>query len=298
MKPLRLVLILALFPVALFASRVRVQLVQFPIEGNRTLDQFWKKVERDVALGLKQKAEVIVFPELMSLDLWPIGKGTPEKQVVSAIAENADEIIRRAGALAAKHKVLLVAGSTPRKSDGKLFNTAIIAKPSGEVVLQNKTHLTRWEKETGFTGGEEIFPIRMPWGTFVVLTCYESEIPVLSEQLSEFHPELFIIPSMTDDRSGLRRVRFAAQARSLEHLAYVALTGTVGKPSRKFPNEGQAVFLAPPVAPFRKPTIEEGALNRAQSIFSTLDFDRLQQAREKPPVYPAKDQRRIRVEAK
>lgn len=298
-RHLKLTLFLLLMSIASQGKpSVTVRLVQYSIEGNRSLDQFWAKVEREVVAGSKRKADIVLLPELISLDMWPLGKpeGKDETKVLRLIAQHSDEIVSRTKSLAIKYHLTVISGSTPRIVGGKLYNTLIIAKPSGEVILQNKMHLTRWERDRGFSPGDTLIPVKMDWGTLVVLVCYDSEIPSLSSQLAKLKPQLILVPSMTEGVQGRTRVRVTSQARSIEHLAYVGLTGTVGKPSRDFLNDGQAVFFAPPVAPFTKPILKEGPLNRPSSITLTLDMAKLKTARASPPVYPAEDQHSVDIE--
>ena len=274
------------------AKPLNLHLVQYPIAGKQTYERFWQKVQKYVSYGVKNKSDVILFPELIALDMWPIGSLNFEDEVgaLKSISQHFSDYQKRVGELAKKSKLILIAGTAPRWVDGKLFNTLVVGMPSGEVILQDKIHLTKWERERGFAPGKDLVSLDSPWGPIVILICYDSEVPGLSHSLVDLKPTLILVPSMTEGRAGRTRVRVTSQARSVEHLAYVALTGTVGKPSKDFPNDGQAFVFAPPVAPFKKYVLAEGPLNRSGNVFFKLDFDQLKQARKNPPVYPARDQ--------
>jgi predicted amidohydrolase len=272
----------------LLAKNLEVALVQYLVEGKMSWPQVEAKIENYVAVAVKQGAKVVVFPELFVLDLWPIGSGKKETDVVKGFAQHAEAYAETVRRLAKKNDIVLVGGSVARLVMGKLFNSAVIAFPDGRLFYQNKLHLTPWEVKAGFSTGDELLVFEESWGKFVVLICYDLEIPQLSKLLAPIKPELIIVPSMTENENSLTRVLDAARTRSLEHLAFVAVTGTVGNPSPDFTNVSKAIVATPPIKNVAKIEIV-GTQSKGGVTIESLDFAQLREAKKSPDVYPARD---------
>lgn len=267
---------------------LKIALVPFRMDGLTTRFEFLAKIEAAVRQAAQNKAGLVVFPELYISDMVEAAEKTEPflTQMKKVAVEHTPKVMESLKSLAKKHKIAILGGTLPRQEGDKIFNTAVLVLADGRVHLQNKIFLTPDEKDWAFSPGEELNVIEAPWGRTVILTCYDVEFAQISQKLSSLAPELILVPSMTDNIEGFRRVRWSAQARAVEHRAYVAHVGTIGEADPSWPNYGQASVLTPSEKNFPG-VLAEGAVNSSEILYANLDFKKLREARHKVGIYPA-----------
>jgi len=109
---------------------------------------------------------------------------------------------------------------------GKLFNTAVLMNPAGEIVgTYSKVHLQNWMLASGVNRGDsfpvwdaEIAGVRTKIGTAI---CYDIQHPESTRQLTLGGAEIVLVPYCTND---FRRPLLAHlfQTRALENRLFVA----------------------------------------------------------------------------
>jgi predicted amidohydrolase len=297
MQIIFLILVSFLTPFAHSASKtplhpsVKVALAPFKIEGKKSYADFLKKVSDQVIDAKAKNADLIVFPELFIADLLEAEeKISPLIEQMKLLAKNTSpKLITDLTALAKKHSIYIVGGSFPRIIKERIVNTSVFITSSGDTHFQDKVFITPDEKIWKWSGGDRIHVIDTPIGRIAVLICYDVEFPLISNQLAKHSPEIIIVPSMTDSEAGFRRVRWTAQARAIEHRAYVLHVGTTGNPDPSWPHYAQASALSPSEKGFPG-LLKEGKINSSEILFVSLDLNQLREARSKVGIHPAKDQ--------
>lgn len=271
-------------------SKLKVAAVQFPIQGGQSQDGFLQKIENTLQMASEQKVELVVLPELISLDLWPKNSKKSERDIVLEIAKFTPEYLKQMQAFAKKFKVDVVAGSVPILEEEKLFNRSYFVSKKGDVQFQDKIMLTPWGKKTGFATSEQIRPIITDWGFFILLICYDVESPSVSNFLTKLNIELplIVVPSMTESEEGYRRVQYTSQARAVEHHTYVVVAGTVGMAAKDWVNVGQGQIYGPQ-APGFPAVIKQGPKDKAGLVIETLDLAKLRESQSKREFYPASE---------
>lgn len=269
----------------------RIAAVQYQIRAGRSVQEVIAEATQTIAQAAQAEAELVVFPELFLFDIWP-DTLDDESAYVRRVAKDVTPQVQAALREAAKaHGVAVLLGSAPEVRDDALYNTAHLYFADGREIRQDKMFLTGWGKKVGMTPGQELQVFDAPWGKSVILICYDVEIPKLSNQLAAERPEVLLVPSMTESEHGLYRVRWAAQARAVEHHAYVVVAGTVGQPSPTWRHYGQAAVLTPRDDGFEG-VLAEGPRDLAAVVYGDLDLERLRTSRARVTFYPAKDQTR------
>jgi predicted amidohydrolase len=233
---------------------------------------------------------LVVFPELASIDrVVAAPGGAGERSQWDKVArEDAPRFFEASAAIARRHGVALLSGTFPRFRDSStIVNTACFSFADGRAqVLRDKIFVTAWERASWRwqDGGGELEPFDAPWGSTVIATCYDVEFPGLSNRVARARPELWLVPSCTEAVHGYSRVRWCAQARAVEHHAYVVHTGTVGQG-----HYGQASVFTPCEDGFPH-VAAEGPRNVAGIVYAELDLERLRESRRTARAYPARDQ--------
>jgi predicted amidohydrolase len=274
-------------------AELKVSAVQYPVEGDMTVENFIAKVKGYVEKASASGSNLVVFPELIGLDLLKSNNPVSDLDQMAQIAKDVtplffDEI----QSLSRQHGVSILAGTMPRMVEGgKISNTAYLAFPDGRHVIQDKLFMTPDEQHWSWKPGEKLHVFQAPWGRTVILTCYDSEFPITTQAIADARPEVILIPSMTDTDRGFFRVRWSAQALAVHHYAYVIHTGTVTSDANRNGDKyvGQASFLTPQDRLF--PGVHtEGNKNTDGIINGTLDLKELREGRLNAGIYPARDQ--------
>lgn len=277
-------------------SSLNVAVVQYPLVGGFSEDQLFEKVQGYVETASASGAQLIMIPELFALDMLDFSKPeTPQFERI--VREIYPALMKQLRELAKTKKIYLLAGSFPVElpETKKIRNRSYLFSPDGEPVFQDKLFLTPDEVEWGWEAAGTVNIIQAPWGTTAINICFDSEFPLVSQTLTSHVVDVILVPSMTGG-PGFTRVRWAAQARAVEHMAYVLLTGTTGAPAPGWEMTAQGVVLGPSLPGFT-PTIAEGTMNAADEIvYATLNMTQLREAKATGNYYPAASQHNVLIE--
>ena len=169
------------------------------IEGARQL----------VRAATAQNAALVVLPDLAGSD-------------PRAITER--ECLPLLEALAAECSTIITAILAER-TDNKTYKTQYLISPSGVVASHRQTHLSRRERQAGFSTGDQPPPVvETLIGRVGLLSGVEGLVPELAQSLKLRGSEL-IAWSAGDIGVPLRTI---ARARALEHHCYVVAAGDCG----------------------------------------------------------------------
>ncbi|MBC7691232.1 MAG: carbon-nitrogen hydrolase family protein [Methylotenera sp.] len=279
-------------------DRLRVASLQYWLRPVKTFEEFAQQSTDWVRNAADYKAELVVFPEYFTLQLFSLDdpdKSLPE--LVRAVAKYKDRYVELFLGLAKKYKLTIVAGSIPAEGAKNLiYNESHVFSASGGHGVQQKLRMTRFEKEdfivsTASPGKLRIFEAE--WGRFAVAICYDVEFPEIVRAAALEGAQLIVVPSCTDDRQGYYRVRHCAQARAIENQVFVVQSSTAGGLSR-YPaaslNYGQAAILTPSDYGFsRDGLLLEGIANTETMIVGELDLKVLKESRSRGTVLPLHD---------
>lgn len=271
-------------------QKLTVAAVQYRIEGNLTEKSALRKIERYLKEAKGNNADLVVFPELINLDRWPLGSSARDRKIVKKLSQNAAFFVKDVSDLAKKYKMNIVFGSITVIDDNKIKNRSFFITDQGDYQWQDKLTFTPWGKKVGFKSGKKIEGIQTPWGRMVILICYDAESPTISNYIAKkIGPvDLIVIPSMTESEEGFRRVQYSAKARAVEHHAYVVVAGTVGQPEEDWTNIGQGAFFGPQY-PGYPDVIKVGEKNKEGLVIKTLDFQQLRKTKAENQFYPAQE---------
>jgi predicted amidohydrolase len=144
-------------------------------------------VERVAAAG----ARIVVLPELASS-----GYMFRDHADLVDAAEPADgPTVTLLTELAQRLDLVVVAGF-PEAAGGAVYNSAILADPSGVRAVYRKAHLWDAEKPLGFTPGDAPPPVvETPFGRIGVMICYDVEFPEWVRTAALAGADLLAVPA-------------------------------------------------------------------------------------------------------
>ncbi len=201
---------------------VNITLVQFTPEFNKR--DF--NLQQIAALLQHVDTDVIVLPELCT---------TGYSFLTRDEAFNAAETMDGPAAaffkqLATDKKAVIVAGFAERNGD-KVYNSALIALPGGELKTYRKTHLFFREKECFDAGDLGFFVVEHPLKDCKVgvMVCNDWRYPEAARSLALLGADVIACPSnLVSDVW-----RIGMPARALENKVYVAVANRCGTEIRE-----------------------------------------------------------------
>jgi predicted amidohydrolase len=148
-----------------------------------------ERIERDVALCMARFpwVDMVVLAELASF-----GPALAHAEPLPGETE------QRYQALAKKHRIWLLPGSIYERQGERVYNTASVINPSGEVVARYRKIYPFLPYEVGVTHGSEAVVFDVPGvGRFGVSICYDGWFPEVSRALVWQGAEVILHPTMT-----------------------------------------------------------------------------------------------------
>lgn len=144
------------------------------------------KLKIDITMNIYPWVDMIMFSELCGY-----GPLTYYAQEVPGIFE------KEMQAMAKKHNIWLLPGSIFEKSEGKIYNTASVINPQGEVVTRYRKMFPFYPYEVGVTAGSEFCVFDIPdVGRFGVSICYDMWFPETIRTLAVMGAEVILHPTL------------------------------------------------------------------------------------------------------
>ncbi len=132
-------------------------------------------------------------------------------------------------ALARKTGQWLVPGSMYELEGDKLYNTAVVISPEGEIVAKYRKMFPWLPYEGGTTPGEEFCVFDIPdVGRFGLCICYDMWFPEVSRQLAWMGAEVILQPTLTPT-SDRELELVMARANALFNQCYFVSVNGVGE---------------------------------------------------------------------
>ncbi len=284
-------------PVKRPVRRIRVCAAQYEMRRVSSWEEFEHQVDFFVSTAEQYNCHYLVFPELFTVQLFSMmPQDTSPIEAIKKLATMADRYKEMFVKRAEKSGLFIIGGSHPVETDGRMLNVAHLFTPSGRIYTQDKLHITPNERtEYGIEPGDGLQIFDTGHARIAIVICYDIEFPELSRLLTLAGAEVVFVPFSTDERKAYLRVRYTSQARAVENMLYVVLSGNVGnlpQVENFLINYGEAIICTPSDFAFPTDAIAAKAdFNTETVVISDLDLGALEQVRELGSVRPLRDRR-------
>lgn len=277
----------------------RVAAVQYQQRQIASFEDFARQVEYFVDVVADYKADFVLFPELLTLQLLSIeNRNAPAAEAVAALTRYTERVKQLFSELAVSYNINIIGGSHPTRdpADGHVYNICYVCLRDGAVHEQRKIHPTPNERYWwNITGADSSNVIETDFGPIGVMICYDAEFPELARHLTDQGAQILFIPFCTDERQSYQRVRFCAQARAIENQCYVVMAGNVGNlPSVENMDiqYAQSCVLTPCDFAFARDGIAADTTPNVEMVaIADVHLDSLAAARQSGTVQNLKDRR-------
>jgi predicted amidohydrolase/GNAT superfamily N-acetyltransferase len=262
------------------SKAVRVCAVQYQMREIMNFDEFARQVGYFVDVAADYKSDFILFPELFTMQLLSFAEKERPGLAVRRLAEFTPQYLDLLGKLAVKFDVNIIGGSLFSAEEGHLYNVSYLFQRNGAINKQYKLHITpdehRW---WGVEPGHAIEVFDTVNGKISIQIGYDITFPEVSRIAAEQGAQIIFVPFNTDERYSYLRVRYCAQARSVENHAYVVIAGTVGNlpfVDNMDVQYAQSGIFSPSDIPFsRDAVVAESTPNIETVIVDDIDLELL-----------------------
>lgn len=268
-----------------YSPYVRVSAVQYQMRPIKSFNDFSRQCEYFVDAASDYKSDFVVFPEMITMQLLSFMKNKKPAAAIRELTTYTDQYISLFTSLSIKYNVNIIAGSHFCIENDMLQNISYLFKRDGTYGKQAKIHITPYEtKWWGVKGGDKIEIFDTDKGKIAILICYDIEFPELARIAVSKGANILFVPFNTDDRRAYLRVRYCAQARSIENQVYTVITGCVGnlpEVDNLDIHFSQSAILTPSDVEFSREAIAAEAIPNSETlIYQDLDLNLLERNRE------------------
>ena len=267
---------------------MKIATAAYPLDPPATWADYATKITDWVRTAAEEGADFLVFPEYAAMELAMLAGPEAASEIepsLRAVSDRMPDANDLHADLATRFGVHILSGTGPVFDPGlgpRPVNRAHLFSPSGGRGLQDKQIITRFERSPmQMAPGGPLRLFETALGNIAILTCYDSEFPLLGRALCD--ADLILAPSCTEALSGYWRVRIGAMARALENQCVTAMASLVGPaPWSEVAqmNTGMGGIFAPPDAGFPDTgVLAEGVLNRPCWTYAEIDLDAIAHVR-------------------
>lgn len=243
------------------------------------------EAERLINEAVDLSAKLIVLPENFSF----MGK-TDKDRLAYAELPGEGPVQKFLAVQAKKHKIWLVGGTLPMKSDdeNKSWSTCLLFNDLGEVAARyDKIHLfdvhleesnESYNESETTVPGEKAVVVQTPFGKLGLAICYDLRFPELFRSLVNMGMEICALPSSFTSLTGKAHWEVLVRARAVENLCYMIAPDQGGYHVSGRETYGHSMIVDP------WGTVMNHQDKGAGVIIAELDQHRLTSTREHFPV--------------
>ncbi len=264
---------------------MKIATAAYPLDVLTSWAQYEDKLAAWVGEAAGQGADLLVFPEYGAMELATLAgaevAGDLEASLF-AVSERLDQADAVHARLAAEFGVHIIAASGPAATDTRPVNRARLITPTGQLGVQDKQIMTRFEEEVwDVIAGNALQVFDTTLGKIGILICYDSEFPLLGRALMEC--DVICVPSVTETLAGYWRVRIGAMARALENQCVTVMSSVVGDADWSEAlgtSFGAGGIFAPPDRGFPDTgVLAVGQINAPGWTYAEVDLEQLEEVR-------------------
>ena len=225
------------------SDSLKIGTIQFRIREIHSFKEFSKHVTKFVELAARQKIDLLVFPELFTLELLSIENVNETSEIPKVLVKYYENYLNLFSKLAEKFRLSILAGTTATKRNGKYFNTAHLFLPNQKIIKYDKIHLHYIDKVLGFSHGSTPIVAELEFGKVGLAICYDIGFPELARILTLKGAFILLVPSAAPSKSAWEWLRYCCHARAIENQSIVVHSCLIGKfEEMKF--EGKSAIIA------------------------------------------------------
>ncbi|MCI5867611.1 MAG: carbon-nitrogen hydrolase family protein [Methanosphaera sp.] len=225
-------------------------------------------------------AKLITLPEIFN------GPYDTAKFIEFAEDENDGQTLQAMSKTAKKHDIYLQAGSIAERCDDKIYNTAYLFNPDGEIIAKHrKMHLfdintktMKFTESDTLTAGDKITTVDTDLGVISIAICYDVRFPQLWTLMSQNKSDIILLPAAFNMTTGPLHWQTLIRTRAIDTQAYVVATSPSRIDNPYYVAWGHSMI----VDPWGK--ILSEAETKEEILYADIENNKIDDVREQIPV--------------
>jgi len=173
---------------------------------------------------------------------------------LDTVSEQKSPSVHMISALAKQHGIYLIGGSIPERDGNKIFNTSLVANPSGELIARHrKMHLFDIEipgkqsfKESDvLTAGDTFTTFETEYGKCGLGICYDLRFPTYTELCVDSGCKIMFFPGAFNTTTGPAHWELLLRARAVDNQCFVAAASPARDPDFTYQAWGHSSVVSP-----------------------------------------------------
>lgn len=264
-------------------TRFKIAAAQYELSYLKSFAE-WKEKSRDLVKQSSDRgAQVIVFPELCSLEIASFFSADIRNHSLSCFKEvynYSSEYIEFWMNLAREFKVYICAPSLCTLDHHRVY----FFSPYGSYGHQDKNTNSSIENEMNLKDRDfSLSLLDTDYGTFAIQISTDIFQPAFSSFLKAHGATAILVPAATNHTADSNKIHLAARSRAMETHCLTIVSQTIGAlPWSKIlkTNTGFSAIYSPIGEPFSDDgRLERGKINSTEWVFTEVDFSKLSQYR-------------------
>ncbi len=239
-----------------------------------------EKAGRMIREAAQNGAEIVVLPEMFNC---PYSGEYFRRYARRGHEAAVDEMAR----WARENRVLLVGGSIPELTDGKLYNSCFVFDAEGrQIARHRKVHLfdvdlpgMRFKESNTFAPGEEITTFETPWGTMGAAICFDVRFPELFRAMAKRGAKLIFLPAQFNQKTGPAHWELSLRARAVDNELFVVGASAARYEGFAYESWGHSTV----VDPFGEVLASCG--DEETILYADVDLARIDEVRRQLPTF-------------
>lgn len=198
----------------------KAALCQLRTETNRDLTM--EKTARMVREAAQNGADIVVLPEMFNC---PYSR----EYFKTFAALGHEETVQILSTLARENQVLLVGGSVPEASEGKLYNSCFVFDEQGrQIARHRKVHLfdvdipgMHFHESHSFAPGAEITTFDTRFGVMGAAVCFDVRFAELFRAMALRGAQVVFLPAQFNYKTGPRHWELLLRARAADNQVFM-----------------------------------------------------------------------------
>lgn len=263
------------------ARKVKVALCQLAVSADKQANL---NIARDaIRSAAAQGAELVVLPEMWNCPYSNDSFPTYAEDVDAGDSPSTSML----AAAAAAHRVVLVGGSIPERSAGRLFNTCFVYGADGRLLGRHrKVHLfdidipgkITFKESLTLTPGDGLTVVDTEVGLLGIGICYDIRFPEMAMLYAARGVQLIVYPGAFNMTTGPAHWQLLQQARAVDNQLFVATCS----PARDLGAGYVAWGHSTAVGPFAE--ILGAADEKPGIVLCEMDFGQIEERRQNMPL--------------
>lgn len=170
--------------------------------------------------------KLITLPEMFNTPY------THDKFIQNAEKQDESITLNTMCQLASELEIYLQPGSIPELSDDKIYNTAYLINPNGEIIAKHRkmhmfdinTPTMKFTESDTLSAGNSITTIKTNLGVISLAICYDIRFPELWSLMSQKKSDIILLPAAFNLTTGPLHWETLIRTRAIDTQAYIVAT--------------------------------------------------------------------------